>query len=121
MVIRKGFGAGYYVMNGRAYEPDLLVAWPDAEIGIMGAEGLVSIGAKKLLEQAPSPEAAKAMKEELSAGLRPHVRIDRAAALAMVDDVIDPRDTRKALGLALARTANKHVERPWRRREVPPF
>jgi acetyl-CoA carboxylase carboxyltransferase component len=121
VVVRKGFGAGYYVMNGRAYEPDLLVAWPDAEIGIMGAEGLVSIGAKKLLDQAESPEAAKAMKDELAAGLRPHVRIERAAAMGMVDDVIDPRDTRKALAGALARTANKQVDRPSRRREVPPF
>jgi acetyl-CoA carboxylase carboxyltransferase component len=121
VVVRKGFGAGYYVMNGRAYEPDLIVAWPDAEIGIMGAEGLVSIGAKKLLEQAESPEAAKAMKDELASGLRPHVRIDRAAALGMVDDVIDPRDTRKTLAGALRRTANKHVERPVRRREIPPF
>jgi len=121
VVVRKGFGAGYYVMNGRAYEPDLLVAWPDAEIGIMGAEGLVSIGAKKLLEQAESPEAAKTMKDELAAGLRPHVRIDRAAAMGMVDDVIDPRDTRRVLAMALQRTANKQVERPWRRREVPPF
>jgi acetyl-CoA carboxylase carboxyltransferase component len=108
-------------MNGRAYEPDLLVAWPGAEIGIMGAEGLVSIGAKKLLEQAESPEAAKAMKDEMAAGLKPHVRIDRAAAMGMVDDVIDPRDTRKVLAMALQRTANKQVERPWRRREVPPF
>jgi acetyl-CoA carboxylase carboxyltransferase component len=49
------------------------------------------------------------------------VRIDRAAALGMVDDVIDPRDTRKVLAMALQRTANKHVDRPWRRREVPPF
>ena len=61
------------------------------------------------------------MKDELAAGLRPHVRIDRAAALAMVDDVIDPRDTRKALALALARSRNKTVDRPARRREVPPF
>src|SRR5215510_3030411 len=104
VVVRKGFGAGYYVMNGRAYEPDLLLAWPEAEIGIMGAEGLVSIGAKKLLEQAESPEAAKTMKEDLAAGLRPHVRIDRAGALGMVDDVIDPRDTRKVLAMALQRT-----------------
>ena len=121
VVVRKGFGAGYYVMNGRAYEPDLLVAWPDAEIGIMGAEGLVSIGAKKLLDQAESPEAAKAMKDELASGLRPHVRIERAAAMGMVDDVIDPRDTRKVLAMALQRTATKHVDRPSRRREVPPF
>jgi acetyl-CoA carboxylase carboxyltransferase component len=121
VVVRKGFGAGYYVMNGRAYEPDLLLAWPNAEIGIMGADGLVAIAARKMLEGAESPETAKAMKDELAASLKPHVRIERAAALGMVDDVIDPQDTRKALALALARTANKTVERPWRRREVPPI
>src|SRR5215813_1930341 len=121
VVVRKGFGAGYYVMNGRAFEPDLLLAWPDAEIGIMGAEGLVAIAARKALEAAESPEAARAMKEELASGLKPHVRIERAAALGMVDDVIDPRDTRKVLAMALQRTANKQVDRPWRRREVPPY
>ena len=51
VVVRKGFGAGYYVMNGRAFEPDLLVAWPGAEIGVMGADGLVAIAARKLLER----------------------------------------------------------------------
>jgi acetyl-CoA carboxylase carboxyltransferase component len=120
VVVRKGFGAGYYVMNGRAFEPDLLLAWPEAEIGIMGAEGLVAIAARKALESAESPEAAKAMKQQLAAELKPHVRVERTAALAMVDDVIDPRDTRRALSLALARTAGKRVERPWRKREVPP-
>ena len=41
VVLRKGYGAGYYVMSGRAYEPDLIVAWPTAEISVMGAEGMV--------------------------------------------------------------------------------
>ena len=39
VVLRKGYGAGYYVMNGRAYEPDAIVAWPTAEISVMGPEG----------------------------------------------------------------------------------
>src|SRR5450432_1327265 len=121
VVVRKGFGAGYYVMNGRAFEPDLLVAWPGAEIGVMGADGLVAIAGRKLLEAAGSPEAAKALKEKLAAGLRPHVRVDRAAAMGMVDDIIDPRDTRWQLALALRRSVNKRVERPFRRREVPPL
>src|SRR5215217_2897042 len=43
VVLRKAYGAGYYVMNGRAYEPDLIVAWPSAEISVMGAEGAVEI------------------------------------------------------------------------------
>jgi acetyl-CoA carboxylase carboxyltransferase component len=120
IIVRKGYGAGYYVMNGRAYEPDLLVAWPNSEIGLMGPEGLVSIGARKLLMGAESPEAAKAMKEELAKALREQVSIYRTAAMAMIDDVIDPRDTRKLLARALARTAMKKVERPFRRCRVTP-
>jgi len=120
VVVRKGYGAGYYVMNGRAYEPDLLVAWPGAEIGVMGPEGMVAIAARKLLQGAESPEAAKQMKSEMAEGLRQHISIYRTAALAMVDDVIDPRDTRRALARALKRTAHKRVERPFRRREISP-
>ncbi|MCA9596616.1 MAG: acyl-CoA carboxylase subunit beta, partial [Myxococcales bacterium] len=43
VIVRKAYGAGYYVMCGRAYEPDLIVAWPTAEVSVMGAEGMVSI------------------------------------------------------------------------------
>jgi acetyl-CoA carboxylase carboxyltransferase component len=117
VVVRKAYGAGYYVMCGRAYEPDLLVAWPTGEIGLMGPEGLVSIGANKLLKQAEDP---KKMREELAEAIRPHITIHRAAAMGLVDDVIDPRDTRKVLARALRRTENKKVERPFRRREIAP-
>lgn len=120
VVVRKGYGAGYYVMNGRAFEPDLLLAWPGAEIGVMGPEGMVSIAARKLLQSAETPEAAEAMKKELSDNLRQHIRIERTAAMAMVDDVVDPRDTRRLLARALKRTVNKKVERPYRRREISP-
>src|SRR5580692_9419897 len=62
VVIRKAYGAGYYVMCGRAYEPDLLVSWPTAEISVMGAEGMVGIASRKLFGDAPpSPEAKKAI------------------------------------------------------------
>jgi len=120
VIVRKGYGAGYYVMNGRAYEPDLIVAWPGSEIGIMGPEGIVAIGARKLLRDAPSPELAKSTREELGAQLRKHISIYRTAALAMIDDVIDPRQTRRSICRALRRTANKKVERPHRRREISP-
>ena len=120
VVVRKGYGAGYYVMNGRAYEPDLLVAWPQAEIGVMGPEGMVSIAARKLLQGIEDPAARETMKKEMSAQLRAHISIYRTAALALIDDVIDPRDTRRSLARALKRTRNKHIDRPYRRREVSP-
>src|SRR3954453_4891808 len=59
VVLRKAYGAGYYVMNGRAYEPDLIVAWPSAEISVMGAEGAVEIVMRKQVEEAEDPAAMK--------------------------------------------------------------
>lgn len=117
VVLRKAYGAGYYVMNGRAYEPDLFVSWPGGEVSVMGAEGLVSIAAAKVLATAEEPAELKKM---LADQLRPHIDIYRVAALGMVDDVIDPRDTRPLLARALKLTANKQVERPFRRREIAP-
>src|SRR5713101_6967959 len=70
VVVRKGYGAGYYVMNGRAYEPDLLVAWPGAEIGIMGPDGLVAIAARKILQSAGDANAQQVKKGELVKALR---------------------------------------------------
>ena len=120
VILRKAYGAGYYVMCGRAYEPDLLIAWPGAEISVMGAEGMVSIAANKMLKAIQDPEEAKALKESLAASIRPYIDIYRVAANAYIDDVIDPRETRAQLAHALARTRNKKVERPFRRREVCP-
>ncbi|HEY8584017.1 MAG TPA: acyl-CoA carboxylase subunit beta, partial [Capillimicrobium sp.] len=59
VVLRKAYGAGYYVMNGRAYDPDLIVAWPTAEISVMGAEGAVEIVFRKQVEAAEDPAAMK--------------------------------------------------------------
>lgn len=117
VVVRKGYGAGYYVMCGRAYEPDVLVAWPTAEISVMGPEGMVSIAAKKMLDAAEDPVALKA---QLADAIRPQIDPYRVAAMGLVDDVIDPRETRATLIRGLELTANKQVVRPFRRREISP-
>src|SRR5438477_9632651 len=111
VVLRKAYGAGYYVMNGRAYEPDLLVAWPGAEISVMGAEGMVAIAANK-----ETDEVRKAMAE----AIKPHIDIFKTAALGYVDDVIDPRETRPLLAHYLGLTEHKKIERPHRKREISP-
>ena len=59
VVVRKAYGAGYYVMCGKAYEPDLIVAWPSAEISVMGAEGAVNIIFRKQIEAAEDPDATR--------------------------------------------------------------
>ena len=117
VVVRKGYGAGYYVMAGRAYEPDLLVAWPSAEISVMGAEGMVGIAGKKIFgDMEPPPE----VKQQLIGMIRSNIDIYKSAGWGLIDDVIDPRDTRKVLAVGLEMSWNKQVERPWRKHGVSP-
>ncbi len=111
VVLRKGYGAGYYVMNGRAYEPDLLVAWPGAEISVMGAEGMAAIAGHKAPEE---------VRKQLAEMVRPYIDIQKTAALGFVDDVIDPRETRPLLAHYLKLTEHKKIERPYRKREISP-
>jgi acetyl-CoA carboxylase carboxyltransferase component len=117
VVIRKAYGAGYYVMNGRAYEPDLIVAWPTAEISVMGAEGAVEIVMRRQVEEAEDPAAKK---RELIEAYRKIIDVYIAAANDMIDDVIDPRETRPTIIRALEMAERKRVERPWKRHGVVP-
>src|SRR5881227_3175617 len=117
VVLRKAYGSGYYVMCGRAYEPDLIVAWPSAEISVMGAEGAVEIIFRKQVEQADDPVAKK---QELIDQFRNIIDVYVAAGNDMIDDVIDPRETRATICRALELAATKHVERPWKKSGVVP-
>jgi methylmalonyl-CoA decarboxylase subunit alpha len=117
VVVRKAYGAGYYVMCGRAYEPDLLVAWPTAEISVMGAEGMVGIAARKLFgDQEPPPE----VKEGIVKEIRGRIDIYKSAGWGYVDEVIDPRDTRRAIAWGLELAANKKALRPGKKHGVIP-
>ena len=117
VVVRKAYGAGYYVMNGKAYEPDLIVAWPSAEISVMGAEGAVEIIFRKQVEAADDPAAKK---QELIANFRKIIDVYVAAGNAMIDDIIDPRETRPTIIKALEMAQNKRIERPWKKHGVVP-
>jgi methylmalonyl-CoA decarboxylase subunit alpha len=117
VVVRKAYGAGYYVMNGKAYEPDLIVAWPSAEISVMGAEGAVNIIGRSAIEASDDPEATReAMLEEV----RKQIDVYIAAKNATIDDVIDPRETRPTIIRGLRMAKDKRVERPWKKHGVMP-
>ena len=117
VVLRKAYGAGYFVMCGRAYEPDLIVAWPTAEISVMGPEGGTNIIFRKEIAAAADPEEERARRiAEFRRLIDPYV----AAGAALVDDVIDPRDTRPTLIRALELAQTKKIDRPWRKHGVMP-
>lgn len=117
VVVRKAYGAGYYVMCGRAYEPDLIVSWPTGEISVMGPEGMVGIAARKLFGDAPPPPEAKQMIVEQ---LQKNIDIMKVAGWGLVDEIIDPRDTRRAIAWGLEISRHKQLERPARKHGIMP-
>jgi methylmalonyl-CoA decarboxylase subunit alpha len=117
VVVRKAYGAGYYVMSGRAYEPDLIVSWPTGEISVMGAEGMVGIAARKLFgAEAPPPEVRKMIVDQI----QKNIDIYKVAGWGLVDEIIDPRDTRRTIAWGLELARHKKVERPHRKRGIIP-
>jgi len=117
VVLRKAYGAGYYVMCGRGYQPDALAAWPGAEISVMGPEGAVDIIFNKQVAAAEDPVAARAeFVETVRRTIDPYI----AASWAFIDDVIDPADTRRYIIDALQAATTKKQRRAWRKHGVPP-
>jgi propionyl-CoA carboxylase beta chain len=105
VILRKSYGGAYCVMSSKGLRGDLLYAWPNAEIAVMGAEGAVSILYRGALKNAPDPQAQR---RELVAEYErqfnnPYV----AAARGLIDDVIEPQDTRRVLIRALELTLSK--------------
>jgi acetyl-CoA carboxylase carboxyltransferase component len=117
VIVRKAYGAGYYVMCGKAYEPDLIVAWPGAEISVMGAEGAVEIIGRSAIEAAEDPEATR---ETMLNAVRQQIDPYIAAGNAVIDDIIDPRETRPTIVKALRMAKDKQVQKPKKRHGVMP-
>jgi acetyl-CoA carboxylase carboxyltransferase component len=113
VITRKAYGGAYDVMASKHIRGDLNLAWPTAEIAVMGPEGAIDIIFRKELADVPDPDARR---RELVAEYRaqfatPYV----AAARGYVDDVIPPRDTRRRLIAALEMHHRKRVANPRRK------
>ncbi len=113
VILRKAYGGAYIVMSSKHIRGDVNLAWPSAEIAVMGPEGAVSIVMRKEVEQASDPVRRKA---ELVAEYRekfanPYVAAERG----YLDDVIEPRETRARLFNALEMLNNKRDSNPPRK------
>ncbi len=110
VILRKAFGGAYVALNSKSIGADLVFAWPNAEIAVMGPEGAATIIFAKEIQESEDPEATRTEKiaEYREKFANPYV----AAAHGMIDNVIDPRDTRKYLIQALEMLHHKKIERP---------
>ncbi|MCL6453238.1 MAG: acyl-CoA carboxylase subunit beta [Alicyclobacillus sp.] len=110
VILRKAYGGAYVALNSKAIGADLVFAWPASEIAVMGPEGAANIIYAREIAQSPDPTALRAAKiaEYRERFANPYI----AAAAGMVDDVIDPRETRIKVAEGLRMLRGKQEARP---------
>jgi acetyl-CoA carboxylase carboxyltransferase component len=113
VITRKAYGGAYDVLNSKHIRGDLNLAWPSAEIAVMGPKGAVEIIFRGQIEAAadPTAEEARLTREYREKFATPFV----AAARGYIDDIIDPRDTRPRLITGLRLLENKRDKNPPRK------
>ncbi len=120
VIIGRSYGAGNYAMAGRAYHPRLLFMWPNSEIGVMGGEqaSRVLITVKKDQSKDTgkpiNKQELEALRQETLAKYREENSPYYSTSRLWDDGIIDPADTRRVLGLALAMTMNSGIKQKTR-------
>ena len=119
IILRKSYGGAYCVMSSKGLRGDLLYAWPNAEIAVMGAEGAVNILFRNEVKAAEDPAARRReLVDTYETNFNnPYV----AAARGMIDDVIEPRDSRRVLVNALQLTLSKRERHVPRKHGISPM
>ena len=119
LITRKAYGGAYDVMSSKHIRGDVNLAWPTAEIAVMGPDGAVNIIFRKELAQAEDPVKRKAelVAEYRSKFANPYV----AATRGYLDDVIEPRETRPRLINALEMLSNKRDANPAKKHGCIPL
>src|SRR4051812_19750699 len=113
VVTRKAYGGAYDVMNSKHMLADYNIAWPTAEVAVMGPEGAVNIIYRKDIATSPTPEERR---QKLIDDYKAHFANPYSAAeRGYIDDVIEPRQTRPKLIRALRMLQTKRVEQPKRK------
>ncbi|MER6949279.1 acyl-CoA carboxylase subunit beta [Nonomuraea sp. NPDC000554] len=113
VILRKAYGGAYIVMDSRSIGSDLSLAWPTNEIAVMGAQGAVNVLFRKELVASADPEGLRAelTSEYAEQLMHPYYAAERG----LVDDVIDPAETRAAVARGLAMLRNKRQTQPQRK------
>jgi propionyl-CoA carboxylase beta chain len=113
VILRKAYGGAYVALNSKSIGADLVYAWPNAEIAVMGPQGAANIIFAKEIQNSDNPEQTRQQKidEYREKFANPYV----AASQGMVDDVIDPRETRIKLIQSLEMLRTKKEDRPGKK------
>src|SRR5699024_8772154 len=108
VVVRKAYGAGLYAMAGPAFEADATLAFPTAQIAVMGPEAAVNAVYAKKIASLPEEERAAFIKEKQQ-NYREDIDIYRLGSEMVVDDIVEPDNIRKELSNRYRLYASKNV------------
>jgi methylmalonyl-CoA carboxyltransferase large subunit len=119
VILRKAYGGAYLAMCGKDLGADRSVAWPTAEIAVMGAEGAVEVVFRKEIQEASDPVARRKqlIEEYRNTFASPYV----AASRRLIDDIIEPAATRRYLAAALSALQTKRELRPGKKHGLIPL
>ncbi len=118
LILRKAYGGAYIAMCGRELGADRVAAWPTSEVAVMGAEGAVGIIYRDELKAADDPKAARThfigvYNDEFA---NPYT----GGARNLIDDIIEPQDTRRYVSMALETLRTKRASNPPRKHGIMP-
>lgn len=119
VIVRKAYGAGLYAMAGPAFEPDAVLAFPNAQIAVMGPEAAVNAVYANKIEALPEEERQTFVKEQLDA-YREEIDIYRLASEMVIDEIIDPNQLRNELIKRFRVYVNKNITFTERKHGVYP-
>ncbi|PIE21046.1 MAG: methylmalonyl-CoA carboxyltransferase [Arachnia propionica] len=119
VVLRKAYGGAYIAMSAKDLGSDKVFAWPTAEIAVMGAEGAANVVFRREIQAAEDQETRRAelVEEYRETFSTPYM----AASRGLVDDIIDPADTRREVAIAFEMLAGKKQTRPAKKHGLQPF
>jgi len=118
VVLRKAYGGSYLAMCSKDLGADKVFAWPSAEIAVMGAEGAAAVVFRREIDAADDPAAKR---DELVETYRETFSTPyMSAAHGLVDDIIDPADTRHQIAMALELLVSKRQLRPAKKHGLEP-
>ncbi|MFD5286141.1 acyl-CoA carboxylase subunit beta [Streptomyces rubrogriseus] len=113
LVLRKAYGGAYIVMDSRSIGADIALAWPTNEVAVMGAEGAANVVFRREIAASDDPEGVRRARidEYRDQLMHPYYAAERG----LVDDVVDPAETRSVLIGALRMLRDKHAPLPTRK------
>jgi methylmalonyl-CoA carboxyltransferase 12S subunit len=119
VLLRKAYGGAYLAMCGKDLEADRVIAWPTAEIAVMGPQGAVNVIFRDEIARAENPKEKRA--ELIASYQEAFATPYAAAARSEVDDIIEPADTRRYLAMTLDILQTKREFRPMKKHGLIPL